>query len=73
MVRSDTWWVSTPLWTIAVTQQDDTIVAIAPILRRRWLGQSWTAFRAWVKRAYPDAWQDHRLSTEKETHTDGTP
>jgi hypothetical protein len=51
--REHTWWVSTPHWTIAVTHQEDTIVAIATILEGYWLGKSWAGFRQWVKRRYP--------------------
>lgn len=56
-----TYWVSTPHWTISVTQQGDQITAIAPVLRRAWLGKPWTAFTAWVRRRYPDTWRAERL------------
>lgn len=52
-----TWWVSTPQWTICVTHDGDRIVAIAPILRRRWLGKSWLAFGRWVRQMSPTGWR----------------
>lgn len=56
-----TWWISTPHWTISVTQDQGRIVAIAPILRRAWLGKPWRAFSAWVRRRYPGTWRAERL------------
>jgi hypothetical protein len=56
-----TFWVSTPCWAVAVTSQGDRIVAIAPRLRRVWLGQSWRCFCGWVRRTYPGAWQAEQL------------
>ena len=56
-----TWYISTPDWTIAVTQTHGTITAIAPILRRRWLAQPWLAFSAWVRQRYAGQWRAQRL------------
>jgi hypothetical protein len=58
-----TWYISTPDWTIAVTQTHGTITAIAPILRSAWMGKPWRAFSAWVRQHYAGQWVARRLPT----------
>lgn len=48
----ETWWISTPDWTIAVTHDANRIVAIALILWRAWHGKSWRALVRWGQRRY---------------------
>lgn len=55
------WWISVPDWTIQVTHHHGTIIAIAPIMARRWQGRRFGDFTARVRRTYAGQWYAQRL------------